>query len=481
MIRVRLNDEPIARLPVATLLGAFLAIVGQSLLSMRMIEGRVDDDSAVEQAEQFWAERPYLRAHPSCAGVVSPPRVAEAEVRLTPAEIELERKYLESLCEDVETRRERATLSTWGFLPEKGPRQLGLITSVFIHERVSHLLATLFFILLAGLLAESRLGFAAILALSVSSAAIVNATRAFVDGDPAPIVGASGAAAAMVGAALRIGPMRSLEASFGNRSVSFPTWVLGGIWVIATIFGLPTAGPTSSSTLFVHLFAIGLGAAFSDLVIRFGSRETTAPKRAREPIWVDPDAEERLRLARKAAAEGRLEIALQHYRQVLASDPAELEALHGVARVSLQKRDLATAKVAIEKLFAACAEGGRAELVPDLVRDLDSLMAGVRSGSSGELGVTSPTVIAMPTQVALKLAHQLERAAPELSLELFQSAARAGGLVATKAHVAAAELARDRGLADLARLHATAVLSGGGVPVELERRARAVLAALLTP
>ncbi len=465
-----------------TLVCACLAIAGHVLLSSGSLKGRAPDDGPRKKAADFWIERPYIPAPAVCEGIVSRPSssIPMAALRLTEVEIALEAKFLATLCADVASAQKNAVLSTWGYAPAKGLIQQGLLSGLFLHRGPVHLLTSLFFIVLAGLLIEKRLGRVNIALIIVAGGVFVTAGWGFVDGDARPIVGASGSAALMLGATLRYAGMSRLSLLLDPRVIRIPIWVIPALWCFTAILGLPTGGPATSGALFMHLVGAGLGAGVADLVIRFAIKDER-PKPKPKVTWSEPDSEHRLELARKATQEGRLDVALQHYALVVQSDPQELEALHGLARVSAIRKDVVAAKLAIERLFAACLDTHRTDLVPSLVKDLDSALEPARAesslGRSVQPGVSSTTVRATPPTLALKLAHAVETQSPGLAIELYTVASGVGGLVGAKAHVAAAELALRRQIRDVAERHATAALEGE-IPAELRKRAELVLASL---
>ncbi|MFN9738696.1 MAG: rhomboid family intramembrane serine protease [Pseudomonadota bacterium] len=173
-----------------------------------------------------------------------------------------------------------AMLSTWGVVPDVllGPawaagdplaaRPATLLTSLLLHADWLHLSGNVLFLLILGFAAERALGPLRFLGLFLACGAIANVAGAWVlSGGSAPIVGASGAVSAIVGAWLALFPRANLglvlPLGLDLEFVRVPAPLLIGFWVLLQVaFSLvdPAFGKVAWS---VHLAGFALGAAFA--------------------------------------------------------------------------------------------------------------------------------------------------------------------------------------------------------------------------
>lgn len=173
-----------------------------------------------------------------------------------------------------------AMLSTWGVVPDVllGPawaegdplaaRPATLLTSLLLHADWLHLFGNLLFLLIFGFAAERVLGSRRFLALFVLCGALANLAGAWaLSGGSAPIVGASGAVSAIVGAWLALFPQAHLglvlPLGLYLEFVRVPASLLIGFWaLLQVIFSLidPAFGKIAWS---VHLAGFALGVSFA--------------------------------------------------------------------------------------------------------------------------------------------------------------------------------------------------------------------------
>lgn len=173
-----------------------------------------------------------------------------------------------------------AMLTTWGVVPTilLGPawaagdvlaaRPATVLTSLLLHADWLHLLGNLLFLLIFGFAAERALGSRRFLLLFVACGACANLAGAWaLSGAAAPIVGASGAVSAIVGAWLALFPRAHLglvlPLGLYLEFVRVPASLLIGFWaLLQVIFSLvdPAFGAVAWS---VHLAGFALGALFA--------------------------------------------------------------------------------------------------------------------------------------------------------------------------------------------------------------------------
>ena len=119
------------------------------------------------------------------------------------------------------------------FFPEKNV-WLSVLTSLFLHASVIHLLGNMWFLWIFGDNVEDRFGHVLFVAIYLLSG--IAGTAGFVLGRPEevmPLIGASGAIAGVLGAYLVAYPFRLVLAVAGFFLLPVPAVVFIGLWVIA--------------------------------------------------------------------------------------------------------------------------------------------------------------------------------------------------------------------------------------------------------
>ena len=157
---------------------------------------------------------------------------------------------------------------------------LTLFSSLFIHASWLHLLGNLAYLMVFGFPVEHRLGVAGTVAVFLFGGALANAIVAVrVEGLETPIIGASGAISAMVGAYLGLFPRGRIglyiPLGLYLQFARMPALLVIGSWF--TLQLLYTAfGPINENVaLWTHLTGFALGLMFALLVralanLRFG-------------------------------------------------------------------------------------------------------------------------------------------------------------------------------------------------------------------
>ena len=172
-------------------------------------------------------------------------------------------------------------LSTWGAVPASlfrggawtwenfvAVRPETLLTSLVLHADWLHLLGNLLFLLIFGLAAERALSSLRFLALFVVCGAIANLAGAWTLGQTAaPIVGASGAVSAIVGAWIALFPRAHLglvlPLGLYLEFVRVPAGLLIGFWVLLQVI-FSFVGPAFGAVAWtVHLAGFALGVIFA--------------------------------------------------------------------------------------------------------------------------------------------------------------------------------------------------------------------------
>ena len=149
---------------------------------------------------------------------------------------------------------------------------LAIVTSVFMHGGWLHIVGNMLFLWVFGDNIEDRLGHVAYLVFYLAAGAIASLTQAFMEPNSvAPILGASGAVAAVLGAYLFWFPTATIRVVIPFFILIFiplpvPAWIMIGMWFLqnlvagwATVTDA-TAQASGGVAWFAHLggFACGL-------------------------------------------------------------------------------------------------------------------------------------------------------------------------------------------------------------------------------
>ncbi len=338
------ESEGAKRLPWVTF--ALLLALVAGFFASRGELGLVGGGSEVklESALEVWLSHPYL--------VPDPALLAEAQrgtarddyaERIEAGKIEAERVTVDAATRaeqqaelDYVTRLAlRGTDSapgpthpfrSLGWVPN-APRLTAFLAHPLLHAGYAHLALVLFLIWLAGPALENAFGrslFAGLCLACGFGAAAAYALAAPQSG--APLVGAWGMAAGLVGAfAVRFGANR---VHVGNDSIAAPAWLALPVWLLASAvvhFALASADVETGESLAPNLAALGLGAAlgFGVKLLRIEERRALRAREARGAVQLDP----RIRRARDADARGSHDQAIAIATSVLRERPDDPDAL----------------------------------------------------------------------------------------------------------------------------------------------------------
>jgi len=155
-----------------------------------------------------------------------------------------------------------------GFVPARfavdpGGALVSLVTHAFLHASLLHLLGNMVFLAVFADNVEDRLGHGRFLAFYLLGGVIAGAAQGLFGGDPeVPLIGASGAIGACLGAYMRLFPRESVQALVP---------VLVGPWLFMRLFGRqrPWFAPWLPAWLFLGYWAVVqatevLGSNFGD-------------------------------------------------------------------------------------------------------------------------------------------------------------------------------------------------------------------------
>jgi membrane associated rhomboid family serine protease len=170
-----------------------------------------------------------------------------------------------------------------------GDQALALLTSMFLHVNLIHLGGNLIYLWIFGNNIEDRLGHLGFLAFYLGGGGVAAAAQVFVDPtSTVPVIGASGAIAAVLGAYLVLFPgARVLSLIYFGlffQLIQVPAIILLGFWFLVQVFdsvvSLGSAGTSGGVALFAHVGGFLAGVVVGLLVRRFGA---AGPPRSPRP------------------------------------------------------------------------------------------------------------------------------------------------------------------------------------------------------
>ena len=153
-------------------------------------------------------------------------------------------------------------------------------TALFIHSDWAHLIGNLVFLLLFGLRVERRMGGVITLLLFVVGGGVANLVAGTIEPDSiAPVIGASGATSALIGAFLVFYPRTQvgliLPLGLYLQTVKIPSLLLIGTWAMLQVLYTVTDTGVATVAWWTHIAGFGFGvllAALLRLSQPFGNR-----------------------------------------------------------------------------------------------------------------------------------------------------------------------------------------------------------------
>jgi membrane associated rhomboid family serine protease len=172
----------------------------------------------------------------------------------------------------------------------QGPEawQLSWLTSVFLHGSWDHILGNMLFLAIFGKNVEDAFGHLRYLAFYLAGGFVATATQAAVTlsaGSAAaaqvPVLGASGAIAAVLGAYFVLYPKSRVLTLVLIFPIRIPAWVFLGLWfayqLVEADYGLTSASANGGGVaFFAHVGGFVFGAVVAWVFGRAGAREREA-------------------------------------------------------------------------------------------------------------------------------------------------------------------------------------------------------------
>ena len=164
------------------------------------------------------------------------------------------------------------------------PSAVSWFTAMFMHASWSHILGNMWFLAIFGKNVEDSLGRIRYLAFYVAgglAAAILQTAMTLLAGTAAdasvPVLGASGAIAAVLGAYWILYPGARILTIVGIFPIRIPAWVFLGLWFVYQLVeanaGLEADGATGGTAFFAHVGGFAFGAAVAIALVRSRRRD----------------------------------------------------------------------------------------------------------------------------------------------------------------------------------------------------------------
>ncbi|OYW07232.1 MAG: hypothetical protein B7X11_00180, partial [Acidobacteria bacterium 37-65-4] len=345
-IPIGLDQTSVRRLPWVSIgiIAANLAV----FLAMTVSVQNVGEAAGRRSRElmQYWSRHPYLTLPKSVTpGLSDADRehlrlVAEAmssaSGRQAPTADERakEQDQLEGLVARYRETLGRHPFMSWGLIPSD-PKPLAFLTCMFVHAGWLHLLGNMLFFYLTAPFLEDAFGRPLFAALYLASGVV--ASLVFIAAFPhstAPLIGASGAVAGLMGAFLVRFVHRKVRFFyfyfmfvFRTGTIDLPAWLVLPLWFLEQLL---FAGLTRESGVayraHVGGFAFGFLAAFAIKALRIEER-FIAPKIEQEiSVSQHPALDEGMDLLLRGETAG----ARAAFARVLAAEPRNADAHLGV-------------------------------------------------------------------------------------------------------------------------------------------------------
>jgi membrane associated rhomboid family serine protease len=248
---------------------------------------------------------------------------------------------MDALCQQFEESAHSSILDNYGFVPAH-PRPASYVTANFLHAGWLHLIGNLWFLWLSGFILEDNWGR---LIYSVFYLAAGAASLLFYSwcspGSFIPLVGASGAVAALMGAFLVRFPKMKIEMALVTLIYRYkfnaPAYWLLPLWLAMEFFYGAALGQGSSVAHWAHVggFLFGMLGAF--VIQKTGLEQKASAKIEAEIGWTgDPSVVE----AQDALDQGKLGEAVAILEKHVAEKPCSTDALVILQQVHWRRNDI---------------------------------------------------------------------------------------------------------------------------------------------
>jgi membrane associated rhomboid family serine protease len=336
-------------------------------------------DAKLDDAIAYLVEHPYLDIPPDVAKFL-PPRaignfdaIKRAAPPQNPLAVEREQRALDAFARDVAMALGTHPIFRFGFIP-KEPSFGALITSMFLHGDLMHLLGNLLFFFVTGPFLEDVFGRPAFAALYMSGGIVATMTHYAADpNSAAPLVGASGAIAAVMGASL----LRFYRSKF--EFLFIPLWfrphlhfrfflpalLVLPFWFVMQLLMAVAAKGEGGVAFWAHVGGFGYGCAFAAVFAALGiESKYVNPVVEKATTW---EQSGELLVAADARSAGNLERAAATLGALLQREPANLDARRMAYDVAVDRGDRGEAGAHAARLLDTYLRKNEGELARALI------------------------------------------------------------------------------------------------------------------
>jgi membrane associated rhomboid family serine protease len=298
--------------------------------------------------------------------------------------LEAQQQQLDRAATELVALLRRDPIRRLGFVPAR-PDPVLLLTSMFVHAGLLHILGNLLFFFIAAPFVEDVYGrplFTGLYLLSGVAAAMTHAGK-FPD-STTPLVGASGAIAGVMGAFLiRLGA-RSIRLlilpvpilPLIRFTVSLPAFVVLPLWLGEQFFYARVSETAAGVAWWAHIggFAFGAGAALAIRLARFEERVIHPAIEKKISFEMSPH----IQAAIDHRFQGHLDSARAVIRKALVEEPANADAWRESYEIAVGAGDLAEAGRSALRALELYVRQGEDENVTSLAEDaVDRAAAGL--------------------------------------------------------------------------------------------------------
>jgi membrane associated rhomboid family serine protease len=259
-------------------------------------------------------------------------------------------QQMDSLCQAFDTERKTDILDNYAFVPAES-RPISYVTANFLHGGWLHLLGNMWFLWLAGFILEDNWGrvIYPIFYLFAGAAALqFYGWCAY--GSYMPLIGASGAVAALMGAFLVRFPKLKIEMAFlafFSYRFKAPAYALLPLWLLMEFYYGSVLGVSSPVAHWAHVggFLFGMAAAWG--LARSGLEQKAYQEVESKIAWT---AAPEMVQAGQAVEESKFDDAASILVNYIQQHPSALDALQMLQQVQWRRNDIpgyleATAKL----------------------------------------------------------------------------------------------------------------------------------------
>ncbi|HKM65823.1 MAG TPA: rhomboid family intramembrane serine protease [Candidatus Acidoferrum sp.] len=248
---------------------------------------------------------------------------------------------MDTLCQQFDELQDSAILDKYGFVPAH-PHAISYLSANFLHNGWLHLIGNMWFLWLAGFILEDNWGRAIYTVFYLLAGAASLQFYAWCShGSFTPLVGASGAVAALMGAFLVRFPKMKIEmalvALFYRLKFKAPAYWLLPLWLAMEFFYGAALGQGSSVAHWAHVggFLFGMLGAF--IIQKSGLEQKASAAIESEIAWTgDPAVVQ----AQDALEQGKLDEAASILEKHVAEKPNSTDALIILQQVQWRRNNI---------------------------------------------------------------------------------------------------------------------------------------------